>query len=280
VRAGRRDLNFPDDRDLNIGFRLAQDIEKIEAESNAEAERKSEEELAALRQKQEQPKGVWTEPVTGMRFVEVPSGSFEIGDQFDEGNKDEKSGWFYGDVDIQPFWLGATEVTQAQWQAIMDSNPSQFKGDDRPVEEVSFNDVQKFIKKLNARTGKRFRLPTEAEWEYACREGGKKVRFCNGKDEASKSGIHYTSSKTKPVASFSPNSLGLYDMSGNVWEWTCSEYKKSYDGSEQECAVSAEDYSLRGGSWDNGPWWVRAALRYVSYPDFRYYGVGFRLAQD
>jgi len=224
---------------------------------------------------------VWTEPVTGMRLVEVPGGSFEIGDQFDEGNKDEKSGWFYGDVDIQPFWLGATEVTQAQWQAIMDSNPSQFKGDDRPVEEVSFNDVQKFIKKLNARTGKRFRLPTEAEWEYACREGGKKVRFCNGKDEASKSAIHYTSSKTKPVASFSPNSLGLYDMSGNVWEWTCSEYKKSYDGSEQECAVSAEDYSLRGGSWVDKPWGVRAAGRSnYFYPDGRVSSVGFRLARD
>ena len=80
----------------------------------AEAKRKAEEELAALRQKQEQPKGVWTEPVTGMRLVEVPGGSFEISDQFDEGNKDEKSGWFYGDVNIQPFWLGATEVTQAQ----------------------------------------------------------------------------------------------------------------------------------------------------------------------
>ena len=114
----------PDFRHFDLGFRLAQDIEKIEAESNAEAERKSEVELAALRQKQEQPKGVWTEPVTGMRLVEVPGGSFEIGDQFDEGNKDEKPGWFYGDVDIQPFWLGATEVTQAQWKAIMNNNPS------------------------------------------------------------------------------------------------------------------------------------------------------------
>ena len=85
----------PDFRHFDLGFRLAQDIEKIEAESNAEAERKSEVELAALRQKQEQPKGVWTEPVTGMRLVEVPGGSFEIGDQFDEGNKDEKPGWFY-----------------------------------------------------------------------------------------------------------------------------------------------------------------------------------------
>jgi formylglycine-generating enzyme required for sulfatase activity len=116
------------------------------------------------------------------------------------------------------------------------------------VEQVSWKDIQQFIKKLNTRTGKRFCLPTEAEWEYACREGGRKVRFCNGKDEASKSGIHYRSSKTKPVASFAPNSFGLYDMSGNVAEWTCSAYTASYDGSEQKCAVSAGYYSLRGGS--------------------------------
>jgi formylglycine-generating enzyme required for sulfatase activity len=193
----------------------------------------------------------WLEPHTGMRFVEVPGGSFEIGDQFGEGAEDEQTSWLYGDVDIQPFRLGATEVTQAQWQAIMGSNLSEFKGDALPVERVSWYDVQGFIRKLNNRTGKKFRLPTEAEWEYACREGGRKVRYCNGKDEASKSGIHYNGGETKPVASFSPNSLGLYDMSGNVREWTCSEYKKRYDGSEEKCAVSARLYSVRGGSWRN-----------------------------
>jgi formylglycine-generating enzyme required for sulfatase activity len=148
------------------------------------------------------------------------------------------------------------------------------------VETVSWKDIQQFIKKLNARTRKRFRLPTEAEWEYACREGGRKVRFCNGKDEASKSGIHYRSSKTKPVASFAPNSLGLYDMSGNVAEWTCSEYKGSYDGSEQKCAASARKYSLRGGSWSSGPGRVRAAYRSFYDPDARHGLIGFRLARD
>jgi len=149
------------------------------------------------------------------------------------------------------------------------------------VEQVSFYDVQEFIKKLNARSGKGFRLPTEAEWEYACREGGKKVRYCNGKDEASKSGIHYRSSKTKPVASFAPNSLGLYDMSGNVAEWTCSAYKENYDGSEQKCSDSARFYSLRGGSWSGIPRWVRAANRYVyGLPDARHISLGFRLARE
>jgi formylglycine-generating enzyme required for sulfatase activity len=222
----------------------------------------------------------WLEPHTGMRFVEVPGGSFEIGDQFGEGSDDEKPGWFYGDINIQPFQMGETEVTQAQWRAIMGSNPSKFKGDQRPVEQVSWNDIQEFIKKLNARSGKGFRLPTEAEWEYACREGGRKVRYCNGKDEASKSGIHYNGGETTPVARFSPNSLGLYDMSGNVAEWTCSQYKKSYDGSEQKCTDSASSYSLRGGSWTLKPGCVRAASRYSYGPGFRNFYLGFRLAQD
>ena len=223
----------------------------------------------------------WLEPHTGMRFVEVPGGSFAIGDQFDEGSDDEKPGWFYDDVILQPFWLGATEVTQAQWQAIMGSNPANFKGDDLPVEQVSWKDIQQFIKKLNARTGKRFRLPTEAEWEYACREGGRKVRYCNGKNKASKSEISYGDSKTKPVANFSPNSLGLYDMSGNVREWTCSEYKTRYDGSEERCSVAGR-YSIRGGAWFGEPGGVRAAYRSgVGFPANRDFGgLGFRLAQD
>ena len=163
----------------------------------------------------------------------------------------------------------------------MGSNPSKFKGSDLPVGRVSWKDVQEFIKKLNRRTGERFRLPTEAEWEYACREGGKKVRFCNGKDKASRLEINYGGFRPKPVASFAPNSLGLYDMSGNVLEWTCSAYTKSYDGSEQKCSVSASKYSLRGGSWANFPGCVRAAYR-ASYghPVLRNYFIGFRLAQD
>jgi formylglycine-generating enzyme required for sulfatase activity len=216
-----------------------------------------------------------------MKFVIVMGGSFAIGDQFDEGSDDEKPGWFYGDIDIQPFQMGETEVTQAQWQAIMGSNPSKFKGDQRPVEQVSWNDIQEFIKRLNARSGKGFRLPTEAEWEYACREAGRKVRYCNGKDEPSKASINYKGSKTKPVASFAPNSLGLYDMSGNVWEWTCSEYKKSYDGSEVKCTDSASKYTLRGGSWLDYPVGVRAAYRGTrGDPVDRYGYVGFRLARD
>ena len=163
------------------------------------------------------------------------------------------------------------------------------------MEQVSWYEIQEFIKKLNARTGERFRLPTESEWEYACREGGRKVRFCNGKNIADPSEINFYGGAeykepysvagvyrvgTTPVAIFAPNSLGLYDMSGNVDEWTCSSYNESYDGSEQECAVSASKYSLRGGSWSNYPGWVRAADRGSGNPDARGSAIGFRLARD
>ena len=163
------------------------------------------------------------------------------------------------------------------------------------MEQVSWYEIQEFIKKLNTRTGERFRLPTESEWEYACREGGRKVRFCNGKNIADPSEINFYGGAeykepysvagvyrvgTTPVASFAPNSLGLYDMSGNVDEWTCSSYNESYDGSEQECAVSASKYSLRGGSWIVYPGWVRAAYRYIHFPGLRNYDIGFRLARD
>jgi len=188
-------------------------------------------------------------------------------------------------VRVGEFWLGETEVTQAQWQAVMGSNPSYFKGSDRPVEQVSWKDVQEFIRKLNNRTGKRFRLPTEAEWEYAARAGTQTSRYwgegigsnnanCNG------CGSRWDKRQTAPVGSFSPNTFGLFDMLGNVWEWTCSQYKKRYDGSDQKCAVSARKYSLRGGSWNDAPGFVRSAYRHSFGPGYRFHSLGFRLARD
>ena len=183
------------------------------------------------------------------------------------------------------FWLGETEVTQAQCQAVMGNNPSSFNGDHLPVEKVSFHDVQKFIKKLNARTGKRFRLPTEAEWEYAARAGTQTARYWGegiGRNNANCDGCggRWDDKQTAPVRSFTPNTFGLHDMLGNVYERTCSEYKASYDGSEQKCSVSADYYSLRGGSWLYAPRWVRAAHRNIYNPDYRFNYIGFRLAQD
>ena len=123
-----------------------------------------------------------------------------------------------------------------------------------------------------------------SEWEYAARAGTQTARYWGdgiGRNNANCDGCGSRwDEQTAPVGSFSPNTFGLHDMLGNVWEWTCSQYKESYDGSEQKCSVSASKYSLHGGSWGNKPMWVRVATRFGYNPDARDYGIGFRLAQD
>jgi formylglycine-generating enzyme required for sulfatase activity len=254
---------------------------------------------------------VWTEPNTGMKFRRIPGGSFLMGSPTTEEGRDYDE--TQHTVSVGEFWLGETEVAQAQWQAVLGSNPSTFRGSDRPVEQVSWrgilgfikklnfqgrrrltrpvervswDDIQEFIKKLNARSGKRFRLPTEAEWEYAARAGTTTAYYWGdeiGSNNANclKCGSRWDNKEPAPVRSFKPNAFGLFGMLGNVEEWTCSEYKKSYDGSEQECSVSASKHSIRGGSWLHFPWWVRAASRDDGFfPDGRAGNFGFRLAQD
>ena len=237
----------------------------------------------------------FTDATTGMKFVLVKGGCYQMGDTFGEGYKDEKP---VHEVCVDDFYMGRYEVTQGEWQKIMGSNPSRFKnGDHYPVEKVSWNDItENFLPKLNRRSGKSYRLPTEAEWEYAAREGGKKVRFGNGKDIADPREINFDGSaekkksysrtgvyreKTTKVGSFTPNSLGLYDMSGNVWEW-CSDWygKNYYDSSSRnnpEGLGSGSNRVLRGGSWFFNPRYVRAANRFYDSPDNSIINLGFRL---
>ena len=181
--------------------------------------------------------------------------------------------------------MGETEVTQALWKAVMGSNPSYFKGENLPVEQVSWNDCQEFIKKLNGLTGKNFRLPTEAEWEYAARGGNNSngykyagsntigdVAWCNEttKDEG-----------TRQVKTKRPNELGLYDMSGNVWEWCSDWYDYSYYSSSPSTnpqgPSSGSDRVLRGGYWDNCAWYCRVLGRNIKAPGCTNSCIGFRL---
>ena len=167
-----------------------------------------------MRQKQETA-GVGTEPITGMKFVIVPGGSFLIGSpSSEEGRRDNENLHL---VHVGKFHLMETELTQAQWQAVMGSNPSYFKGSDRPVEQVSWRDVQEFIRKLNNRTGKRFRLPTEAEWEYAARAGTTTAYYWGeslGRNNANCDGCgsRWDDKQTAPVGSFKPNAFGLFSI--------------------------------------------------------------------
>jgi formylglycine-generating enzyme required for sulfatase activity len=216
-------------------------------------------------------------------MVEIPAGSFIMGSSNGEPNERPVHG-----VNIaRPFAIGKTEVTQMQWQALMGDNPSYFTscGDTCPVEQVSWDDTQQYIKKLNAKTGKQYRLPSEAEWEYACR-GGNQQEYCGSGNADAVAWNGYNSGsfffKTPhPAASKQANAFGLYDMSGNVWEWVEDSYHDSYNGAPEDGGawMNGSMHVLRGGSWGYDQPFSRAAARSKFAANYRYYSYGFRLAQ-
>ena len=222
------------------------------------------------------------ETVNGVTFEMVPvnGGSFMMGS--DDGHADEKP---THRVTVSDFYIGKTEVTQALWKAVMGDNPSNFRGDNLPVESISWDDAQQFIEKLNRLTGKKYRLPTEAEWEYAAGGGStNRTKWSGTDDESSVTNYAWYGSnsgdQTHEVASKLPNSLGLYDMSGNVWEW-CNDWYGSFSSNDQVNPKGASSGSyrvIRGGSWDYFLSYCRVAYRNRSGPDFRYNFLGFRLS--
>jgi formylglycine-generating enzyme required for sulfatase activity len=184
------------------------------------------------------------------------------------------------------FEMGKTEVTQGQWKAVMGNNPSSFKecGDDCPVENVSWQDAKLFIKRLNDQTGLQYRLPSEAEWEYACRAGVRQGGYCGeGAPDTLAWYRDNSGGYTMPAARKVPNAWGLYDMSGNVWEWVEDVYHETYAGAPTDGSAWTDGGSgfrvLRGGSAYLGVQNVRAAIRsYYNPASFHYY-FGFRLAR-
>ncbi|MBR6483299.1 MAG: formylglycine-generating enzyme family protein, partial [Bacteroidaceae bacterium] len=186
-------------------------------------------------------------------------------------------------VTLSTYCIGKYEVTQAEWKAVMGTNPSRHKGDNLPVEGVSWGDCQEFIRKLNELTGKQFRLPTEAEWEYAAR-GGKRsygVKYAGGSDIDNVAWHQGNSnSTTHPVGQKRANELGLYDMSGNVMEW-CQNWDGSYSSASQtnpQGPATGTARMLRGGSWNDARWYCRLSYRYGRVPDYRNGNYGLRLA--
>ena len=181
--------------------------------------------------------------------------------------------------------MGKTEVTQRLWKAVMGSNPSHFSkgGDHCPVENVSWNDAQEFIKSLNGLTGKNYRLPSEAEWEYAARAGAK-TRWSFGDDQSQLGEYAWyegnSDSKTHHVGQKKPNSWGLYDMQGNVWEWVQDAWVGSYGAALADAIIKESDVArvLRGGCWGSSPRILRLANRDWNLPGHRDDYLGFRLA--
>jgi formylglycine-generating enzyme required for sulfatase activity len=215
----------------------------------------------------------------GMEMVWIPAGTFRMGSE--NGDAFEKP--VHRVTISQGFYMGKYEVTQGQWQAVMGTNPSYFKdcGSNCPVEQVSWEDAQEFIRKLNARNdGYTYRLPTEAEWEYAARAGTTGDYYGNLDSIAWYDGN--SGNTTHPVRQKQANAFGLYDMSGNVWEWVQDWYDDKYysrsPATDPAGAGSGQGRVVRGGSWRSYASYTRSANRYGDTPPLRSYGSGFRVA--
>jgi formylglycine-generating enzyme required for sulfatase activity len=222
------------------------------------------------------------DPAIGIEMVSVKGGCYQMGDTFGDGDSNEKP---VHEVCVDDFYMGKYEVTQGQWKAIMGNNPSSFKdcGDNCPVEQVSWNDIQDFINKLNQKTGKKYRLPTEAEWEYAARSGGKNEKYSGSDDIDSVAWYDKNSGReTHTRGQKQPNGLGIYDMSGNVWEWVTDWYDSNYyKNSPKDNPKGVNSGSLRvrrGGCMRCDATRGHASFRGRGAPNERRSNVGFRLA--
>jgi formylglycine-generating enzyme required for sulfatase activity len=225
----------------------------------------------------------------GMRFRLIPAGSFVMGSPVTEPGRDSDEGPRHRVVISRSFYMQTTEVTQAQWRAIMGTNPSSFKGCDQcPVDLVSWEDAREFIKRLNAREKTdKYRLPTEAEWEYACR-AGTRTAYCFG-DNPGRLGAYAwyrgnSGEKTHPVARKRPNRWGLYDMHGNVWEWCLDwhgegRYYGHSPARDPQGPALGRFRVYRGGSWGDNPSTLRSACRSASCPGNHYDYYGFRVVR-
>ena len=240
----------------------------------------------------------------GMEFAMVPSGEFQMGcsegAKPNECSKDEKP---RHRVQItKAFEIGKTEVTQKQWQAAMGSNPSAFKGEDRPVEQVTFEQVHEFLNKLNARNdGFLYRLPTEAEWEYAARAGttdqyagslhdmawyndGQSAARGSGAFQNENSPVGLLVPEPHPVATKKPNAWGLYDMRGNVAEWVEDFYDANYystsPAADPKGPATGDGHVVRGGSFRVYPWLTRVSLRSIFPDTYEFADLGFRVVRE
>jgi formylglycine-generating enzyme required for sulfatase activity len=230
-----------------------------------------------------------------LEMIAIPGGTFWMGSPENEAERDDDESPQH-QVTVPSFFMGKYPLTQAQYQAIIGNNPSYFKGNNRPVETVSWDDAVLFCQKLSQRTGKSYRLPSEAEWEYACR-AGTKTPFSFG-DNITPDLVNYDGNypyksapkgkyrqQTTDVGTFPPNSFGLYDMHGNVWEWCEDDWHENYidaptDGSAWNSRSVSNTKMLRGGSWFNFARHCRSAIRDGDSRDNRLNDYGFRVVSS
>jgi formylglycine-generating enzyme required for sulfatase activity len=237
-----------------------------------------------------------------LEMMLIPGGTFIMGSPKEEENSMDSERPQH-EVTIEPFFMGKYQVTQAQWRFVaqlpqvnreLEQDPSHFKGDNRPVEQVSWEDAVEFCDRLSQYTGRTYRLPSEAEWEYACRAGSAKP-FAFG-DTITTNEVNYDGNytygnapkgeyrgRTTPVGTFQPNAFGLYDMHGNVWEWCQDSWHSNYKGAPTDGSAwldneeSSNRKLLRGGSWYSDPEGCRSAYRNYFNLDYNGYNIGFRV---
>jgi formylglycine-generating enzyme required for sulfatase activity len=260
---------------------------KVEYENQINRLNKEIEELnkkiKGLKNKEEPEKLAKQGNSIGMKFTLIHAGEFDMGSEESDSEKPVR------EVKINnPFYLGTYPVTQREWEAVMGDRPSRFKGDDLPVEQVSWDKMQEFIKKLNEKEGTdKYRLPSEAEWEYACR-AGTTTRYSFDDDESKLGDYGWydknSEGKTHPVGQREPNSWGLYDMHGNVWEWVQDEWHVNYDDAHTDGRAwesgDGADRIDRGGGWLGTARVCRSAFRNHRDPRLRADGLGFRILQE
>jgi len=224
----------------------------------------------------------------GLELILLPAGTFTMGGDWDIEQADENELPKHTVMFEAPFYMGKSTVTQSQWQTVMETNPSEFKGADHPVETISHEDANAFIKCLNEQENTRtYRLPTEAEWEYAARAGFQST-YCFGTDIGRLKDFAWFAANsggtTHPVGQLSPNDWGLHDMHGNVHEWCTDWYRRGYyaESPPKHPAGPSKGVArvLRGGDWSSEAWYCRCAIRSLSSPQRRSPRVGFRLVKD
>jgi formylglycine-generating enzyme required for sulfatase activity len=220
-----------------------------------------------------------------MRFVIIPAGEFLMGSSDNETGQDGDEGPQHTVRLSKPIAMAATEVTQEQYEHVMGTNPSKFRALHNPVEQVSWADAVAFCKKLSDETGMNARLPSEAQWEYACRAGAK-TGFRFGEDDKRLGSyawhIANSDSQTHPVATKKPNAWGLYDMHGNVYEW-CRDWHNGYpvnSMTDPEGPAEGTYRVLRGGAWHSNQEHCRSTNRYRNTPDYWFNGIGFRIVLE
>jgi formylglycine-generating enzyme required for sulfatase activity len=227
---------------------------------------------------------------TSLERVKIPGGEFLMGSLPGQGNDRERP---QHKVQVPEFWMGKYSVTQAQWRFVaslpqekieLEANPSRFAGDNRPVEMVSWEQAIEFCQRLSRQTGNEYGLPSEAEWEYACRAKTFTEFYFGDVLTPELANFGRNVGETTNVGIYKPNAFGLYDMHGNVWEWCQDRWHDSYQGAPQDGSAWISDNAeknnykvLRGGSWDFNPSYCRSAVRHINYPGYRYYDVGFRV---